>query len=55
VTMLQGAKTDDFAPVVFSVQRNSALMIESVAGDDTVDIVRRRRWKHTNYIKRTSL
>jgi hypothetical protein len=55
VTLLQGAKSADFAPVVVSAQRNSALLIETVAVDDTVDIIRRRRWKKRNYIKSTAV
>jgi hypothetical protein len=50
-TLLAGAKSDDFLPVVISRRLNSALGIETVETDDVVDIIRRRRWKHTTYRK----
>lgn len=41
----------DFHPVVVSNHLNSALGIETVEVDNVVDIIRRRRWKHTTYRK----
>lgn len=49
------AATDDFLMVVTSLARSSALGIEAIECDTTLDIVRRRRWKHTAYKKVTAI
>ena len=46
-TLFQAARAADFLPVVLSKTLESALGIETIEVDDVVDIVRRRRWKHT--------
>jgi hypothetical protein len=55
VTLLQGTKTDDFMPVVYSARLGSALGVETVSVDDVADTVRRRRWKKQAYRKLTVL
>lgn len=55
VALLNGAKTDDFLCVVTSEAHDQAFVVDEVAMDSTVDIIRRRRFKHTSYIKRTAL
>jgi hypothetical protein len=55
VALAQGAKAADFAVVVTSPILSSALLVETIVCDDTVDIIRRRRWKHTNYKKLTAV
>lgn len=55
ITLFNAAKAADFAPVVVSVKHASALLIESVVCDTTLDIIRRRRWKHTAYKKTTAV
>jgi hypothetical protein len=55
VTLLQGAKLDDFLCVVTSIVHNQAFVVEKVVVDNTVDIIRRRRFKHTTYIKSTTV
>jgi hypothetical protein len=50
-TLLHGAAAADFLPGVVSYHLNSFLGTETVEVDDTVDIIRRRRWKHTTYRK----
>jgi hypothetical protein len=57
VTLMNAAKSADFAPVVTSLVpgREQSYLVERVVVDNTVDIIRRRRFKHTTYIKSTSL
>lgn len=55
VTLFNAAKAADFAPVIVSKTLNSALLIENVTCDTTIDIIRRRRWKHRAYQKSTNL
>lgn len=58
VTFLQAAAAADFFPVVMAVNPpgfSSALGVEAVEVDDDVDIIRRRRWKHTVNRNVTSL
>lgn len=55
VAMCNSARGADFAPVVTSERLSSALLVEYVAMDDVIDIVRRRRWKHRGYLKATNL
>lgn len=55
VTLFNAAKAADFAPVIVSKTLNSALQIENVTCDTTIDIIRRRRWKHRAYQKSTNL
>lgn len=55
VSMFQAAMAADFAPVVVSLSANQAFGVEAVRTDDTIDIVRRRRWKHRTYLKRVAL
>lgn len=50
-TLFDGALSTDFHPVVVSKTLNSALGIDTIELDDNVDIIRRRRWKHTVYRK----
>lgn len=55
IVLLNGAKTDDFLGVVTSVVHDQAFVIDDVVADTTVDIIRRRRFKHTTYIKKTAV
>lgn len=50
-TMFTSSTGADFHPVVVSTPLNSALGIDTVETDDVVDIIRRRRFKHTTYRK----
>ena len=43
----------DFRLVVTSIPKSAALNVEHVEVDSTLDIIRRRRWKHTTYKKIT--
>lgn len=48
-TLLAGAASADFHPVVVSTPLRSALGIDTVETDTTIDIIRRRRFKHTTH------
>jgi hypothetical protein len=50
-TLFGSAAGNDFHPVVVSKALNSALGIDTLEVDNVVDIIRRRRWKHTTYRK----
>jgi hypothetical protein len=53
ITLYNTAKAADFLMGVTSKPKNSFLGVESFESDSTIDIVRRRRWKHTSYRKIT--
>lgn len=55
ITMLNGAKSADFLGVVTSLVHDQAFIIDDVVCDSTCDIIRRRRFKHTTYIKKTAV
>jgi hypothetical protein len=55
ITLLNGTKSADFLGVVTSVVHGQAFVIDDVVVDTTVDIIRRRRFKHTTYIKKTAV
>jgi hypothetical protein len=50
-TLVTTAAAADFALVVSAVRLNAALVVERIEVDDVLDIIRRRRWKHTGYRK----
>jgi hypothetical protein len=50
-TMVGSAATNDFYLVVFSKAKAALLTVESIAVDNVVDIIRRRRWEHPTYRK----
>jgi len=50
-TMVNTAASSDFHLVVTSLHLSAALVVEKLEMDDVVDVVRRRRWKHTVYRK----
>lgn len=54
-TLRDGAAGDDFLMGVTSYALSSFLGIEALECDTTLDIVRRRRWKHTTYRKITPI
>lgn len=47
LTLLRGAASNDFHPVVVTTNPDGAAGIEYVEVDDVPDVQRRRRWKHT--------
>lgn len=53
MTLLNAARSADFLMGVTSLARSSFLAAEALESDSTIDIVRRRRWKHTAYKKIT--
>jgi hypothetical protein len=55
ITLLNATKSADFLGVVTSVVHDQAFIIDDVVVDNTVDIIRRRRFKHTTYIKKTAV
>lgn len=55
ITLLNAAKSADFLGVVTSIVHDQAFVIDEVAVDSTCDIIRRRRFKHTTYVKRTQV
>lgn len=50
-TLYTAAAAADFFLVVSSVKLSAALTVERIEVDDVLDIIRRRRWKHTVYRK----
>jgi hypothetical protein len=54
-TLFSAALAADFHPVVVSNRLNSALGIDQLEVDDVIDVIRRRRWKHTVYRKLTTV
>jgi hypothetical protein len=50
-TMIGTAATNDFYLVVYSASKAALLNVESIAVDNIVDIIRRRRWEHPTYRK----
>jgi hypothetical protein len=50
-TLYGTAAAADFYLVVTSLHLSAALNVERVEVDDVLDIIRRRRWKHTTYRK----
>lgn len=50
-TLVTGAASADFRLVVTSLAKSAALNVERIEVDDVLDVIRRRRWKHTGYRK----
>jgi len=50
-TLVTAAASADFRLVVTSVAKSAALNVEKIEVDDVLDVVRRRRLKHTAYRK----
>jgi len=49
--MVVAAAAADMHLVVTSNAKNAALVVEHIEVDDVLDVIRSRRWKHTNYRK----
>lgn len=50
-TLNTAAAAADFHQVVTSLALSASLNVEKIEVDDVIDVVRRRRWKHTTYRK----
>jgi hypothetical protein len=50
-TLVTAAASSDMHLVVYSKHLNALLNVESIAVDNIVDIIRRRRWEHPTYRK----
>jgi hypothetical protein len=50
-TLVTACASSDFHLVVTSLHLSASLNVEKLEGDDVMDVVRRRRWKHTSYRK----
>lgn len=49
--LVTSAASADFRLVVTSIPLSAALNVERIEVDDVLDVIRRRRWKHTGYRK----